>query len=490
MDAKRRIWILVAAAAACRPVTVQPLPPTSETFHAAVEAVLPAVVHIQVEASPGWWDGMPPGWGEPGQTQLPPGLNPGQSVPPPGLPLPEPDLPLPPGLRPPGPELPPAPPRVGAGSGVIISPDGYILTADHVVQQADRVTVTLHDRRQFEARVVARDPSTDVAVVHIEGNGLPVARLGRSEILELGDWVLAVGSPLGLEFTVTAGVVSAMGRAIGILPGPGPGEGRPAPLEHFIQTDAAINPGNSGGPLVNLKGEVVGLNTAIASPTGFFAGYGFAIPIDLARRVADDLIRHGFVRRGYLGVMLANVDQVDAQVYGLASPEGAHVIHVQQGGPAERAGVELGDVVVGIGGIDVATVSDLQAALAALEPGTTFPLRIVRYGRAMELPVQLGLVRTGIKPEPPPQVDGGVRLGFAVAPGTGGGLLVSTVQPYSRAARAGVRPGQVIVEVNRHQVSTVDELTTALGDQNHGAVSLIVQDPDIGRRIINFELRP
>src|SRR5690606_28450945 len=155
------------------------------------------------------------------------------------------------------------------------SEDGYILTSDHVVQQADRVTVLLHDRRQFEARVVARDPSTDIAVVKIDASDLPVARLGDSDVLELGDWVLALGSPLGLQFSVTAGVVSAVGRAIGILDG----NSSSAPLEHFIQTDAAINPGNSGGPLVNLRGEVVGINTAIASPTGFFSGYGFAVPI-------------------------------------------------------------------------------------------------------------------------------------------------------------------------------------------------------------------
>jgi len=431
----------------------------------------------------------PPGARPQGQDleQIPPGTQPPPSFPPPGPgqdPLP--DFPFPgPGLPGPG-EL---PPRVGAGSGVIISEDGYILTADHVVQQADRVTVTLHDRRQFEARVIARDPSTDVAVLHIDGQDLPVARLGDSSRLQLGDWVVAVGSPLGLEFTVTAGVVSAKGRSIGILGSTPFDQRQTMPLEHFIQTDAAINPGNSGGPLVNLAGEVVGLNTAIASPTGFFAGYGFAVPIDLAKRVAYDLIRYGHTRRGYLGVLLENVDQVDASVYGLPAAEGAHVVHVQESSPAASAGLELGDVIVGIAGEKVETVSDLQAALAALEPGATVKLSVLRFGEPIEIPITLGMIRTGITPEPQPAVDGAVRIGFAVSQ-QAGRLLITEVQPYSRAARAGIRPGQVIETVNQQPVHSVAEFMESVRRHDNGAVSLIVLDPSIGRRIVNFELRP
>ncbi|MBA2670359.1 MAG: trypsin-like peptidase domain-containing protein, partial [Gemmatimonadetes bacterium] len=195
-------------------------------------------------------------------------------------------------------------PRQGSGSGFIISPDGYLLTNDHVVANATRVTVTLSDRRQFAAEVIGRDPNTDVAVLKIEASDLPVVRLGSAEGLEVGDWVLALGYPLSLGETVTAGIVSAKGRNLGIMR---QNRNAAAPLEHFIQTDAAINPGNSGGPLVNLRGEVVGINTAIASPTGTYAGYGFAVPIQLARRVADDLIRHGVVHRPRIGVEIRDI---------------------------------------------------------------------------------------------------------------------------------------------------------------------------------------
>ncbi|HEX7119762.1 MAG TPA: trypsin-like peptidase domain-containing protein [Longimicrobiales bacterium] len=418
--------------------------PSSETFHQAVDAVLPAVVYIQIEARPVSLQGL---FG-----QIPEG----------------------------GPER--HPPE-GAGSGIIVSDDGYILTSDHVVQQADRVSVMLHDRRQFEARVVARDPSTDVAVLKIDAEGLPVARLGDSDRLALGDWVLALGSPLGLQFSVTAGVVSATGRAIGILNG----QQRTAPLEHFIQTDAAINPGNSGGPLVNLAGEVVGINTAIASPTGFFAGYGFAVPINLARRVAAQLIEHGHVRRAYLGLLLNNVDAADAKVYGLEAAQGAEVVSIEPVSPAAKSGIRLGDVIVGIADKPVATVSDLQAALATLEPGSTVPVEVIRYGAAVRVPVELGLIRSGVQPEPPP-VEGPTRVGFAVAV-EDGKMVVASVRPYSTAARAGVRPGQVVVAVNRRAVRSIEDLVDAVNESGRDVVSLEVVDPEYGRMIINYELR-
>jgi len=422
--------------------------PTSATFHQAVEAVLPAVVYIRVEARPLVGSGL---------LELPPG---------------------------PGPD---SPDRFGqgAGSGVLVSEDGYILTSDHVVQQADRVTVLLHDRRQFEARVVARDPSTDIAVVKIDASDLPVARLGDSDVLELGDWVLALGSPLGLQFSVTAGVVSAVGRAIGILDG----NSSSAPLEHFIQTDAAINPGNSGGPLVNLRGEVVGINTAIASPTGFFSGYGFAVPINLARRVAMQLIEHGEVRRAYLGLLLNDVGPADVKVYGLEAAQGAEVVSIQPISPAAKAGVELGDVIVGIEGEEVQSVSDLQAALAVLEPGTVAVLDVIRYGERRRIPVELGLMRSGIRPEPPPPIPGPPRVGFALAVERGR-LVVAAVRPYSAASRAGVRPGQVVLEVNRREIATVESFIEAVNESGDDVLSLVVLDPRLGRTIINFELRP
>jgi serine protease Do len=448
----RSLVILAAVLlVACRPEAgeMRARAPTSQTFRAAVDAVLPAVVYIQVEA------------------EATPSLEAG------------PLAPLPPGG---GLE------QVGAGSGVLFRPDGYILTSDHVVREAARLTVTLHDHREFEGRVVARDPSTDVAVVKIDAQGLPTARLGDSDRLDLGDWVLALGSPLNLQFSVTAGVVSAKGRAIGILNRAADSGRTAAPLEHFIQTDAAINPGNSGGPLVNLDGEVVGINTAIASPTGVYAGYGFAVPINLARRAAEELIRYGRVRRGFLGVLLEDVDAADARVYGLPAIEGAEVVHVQEGGPAERAGVQLGDVVVGIAGRKVETTSDLQAVLATLEPGTTTRLRLFRYGRSIEVPVQLGVITSGERPAPPPRrPEGPARIGFAVDE-QGGRLVVVAVQAYSPAYRAGIRPGQEVLAVNRREVRSLQAFATAVASSGD-VVSLIVRDPRIGRLIINYELR-
>ena len=451
-----RFIALAAAlcAAACgREETPAPAP-GGATFRAAVDGVLPSVVYIQVETA------------RPAEGLFPPL--------PPGVPLPE---------------MPPGGTQLGAGSGIILDREGYILTSDHVVEGATQVTVTLHDRREFEARVVARDPSTDVAVLKIEPGDYPVARLGDSDQLQLGDWVLAVGSPLGLQFSVSAGVVSAKGRSIGILGTRRDGATQAAPLEHFIQTDAAMNPGNSGGPLVDLEGRVVGINTAIASPTGLYFGYGFAVPINLARRVADQLIRQGYVSRAYLGVMLDEVESADAQVYGLTSTEGAEIVHVEPNGPADRAGIELGDIVIGIGDREVATVSDLQAALAELTPGAIARLHIIRYGTRMSVDVELGAVRSGERPVPRPHPAGSPGIGFSVAQ-EGGRPVVAAVRPHSPAARAGVRPGQVILEVNRREISTVEEFASAVRRAQNGVLSLIVAEPELGRRIINFEARP
>jgi serine protease Do len=423
--------------------------PSAETFQAVVDAVLPAIVFIQAEA------------------RHPPALPGGRLFP---------------GMQVPSDELMP----VGIGSGVLYSADGYILTNNHVVQQAERVTVTLYDRRVFEARVVARDPSTDVAVVQIPGGDFPFAPLGNSEAVRVGDWVLALGSPLGLQFTVTAGIVSGTGRTLGILRQDRVREEtQAAPLEHFIQTDAAVNPGNSGGPLVSLGGEVIGINTAIASPTGAFAGYGFAIPSNLASRVADQLIRFGEVRRPYLGVGLDEVTAADAEVYGLEVPEGAQIKYVEEGSPAAGAGLEIGDVIRTVAGVQVRTVGDFQVALAQLDPGTVGQLGVVRFGERLEVPVRLGMVRSGIVPEPEPEPEGPTRLGFAVQ-GQAGAVVVTAVRPLSAAARAGVRPGQVILRVNQREVQSPAGMLEALEAAGRDVVSLIVQDPQIGRTIINY----
>ena len=381
---------------------------------------------------------------------------------------------------------------LGSGSGVFFREGGYILTNNHVVQEAERVTVTLYDHRTFEAQVVARDPSTDIAVVRVQGDKLPVARLGDSDSLRLGQWVLALGSPLGLQFSVTAGIVSATGRSIGSLAGSARGDGaapnQAAPLEDYIQTDAAINPGNSGGPLVDLDGRVIGINSAIASPTGTFAGYGFAVPIDLARVVADQLIRFGEVRRPFLGVALDDVDPVDVRVYSLPSPTGAEVIRVEPQSPAARAGIRLGDVIIRIGDTPVATVAELQAALARMEPERPVRLRLYRGGKETEVSLTPGIVRSGTRPRPVAAAEGPARAGLQVAQ-QGGRVVIGGVQPYSTAARAGVRAGQVIVSANGREISTVDQLADVVRNASNRALSLIVDDPQAGRMIINYELQ-
>jgi len=281
-------------------------------------------------------------------------------------------------------------PGFGSGSGFIISEDGYIVTNNHVVQGAENITIQLADRREFEdVRLIGRDPTTDVALLKVEASGLPVAPLGDSEALRVGEWVVAIGSP-GFGFsgggrdllttTVTAGIVSAKGRAIGILGAQL--NGPSLVIEDFIQTDAAINPGNSGGPLVNTRGEVVGINTAIASRTGNYVGYGFAVPMDLVREVIDDLVEHGEVRRAILGIAVAAIDDEDAEVYGLDEVAGVKVLQFSVPGedssPAQHAGIEGGDVILAIDGEPVSTVSGLQRKIRSYDPGETVDVAIVR----------------------------------------------------------------------------------------------------------------
>ena len=278
-------------------------------------------------------------------------------------------------------------PQEASGSGFIVSKDGYILTNNHVVENFDRVNVTLTDHRVFKAKVVGRDPSTDVAVIKIEGKDLPTATLGNDEGTRVGEWVLAIGNPLGLDFTVTAGIVSAKGRGGAELQG----LGRDAySITDFIQTDAAINPGNSGGPLVNSRGEVIGINSAIASQTGYYSGYGFAIPVTLAKQVMDDIIEHGRVRRAVIGVSISPVDAEDAQVAGLKEIAGVKV-----GGysgaqsPARDAGLQEGDIIIAADGKPTDRVSTLQRIIRGHEPGETVTVDVMRFGSKKTFRVKL-----------------------------------------------------------------------------------------------------
>jgi serine protease Do len=285
-------------------------------------------------------------------------------------------------------------PEEASGSGFIVSNDGYILTNNHVVADADRVNVTLFDKRAFNAKVVGRDPTTDVAVIKIDAGNLPTLNLGDDANARVGQWVLAIGNPLQLNFTVTAGIVSAKGRNQSALLNPD-GSNRYA-ITDYIQTDAAINPGNSGGPLLNIHGDVIGINSAIASGTGYYAGYGFAIPITLAKQVMNDLIKYGSIRRAVLGIGIQDVNANDAKAAGLPTIGGAKIeaFEPEDNSPAKRAGAEIGDVIVSAGGHPVDAVSTLQRIIRGFKPGETVDIDVMRFGQKKTLHVKLG------EPEP------------------------------------------------------------------------------------------
>ncbi|CAN5292951.1 DegQ family serine endoprotease [soil metagenome] len=272
-----------------------------------------------------------------------------------------------------------------SGTGFIVSKDGYILTNNHVVADADKVTVTLLDKRTFAAKVVGRDPTTDVAVIKVDGSNLPVAALGNDEVARVGQWVVAIGNPLGLDFTVTAGIISAKGRPLAGLLGRGGYE-----ITDYIQTDAAINPGNSGGPLVNIRGEVIGINSAIASSTGYYAGYGFAIPITLAKQVMDDLIAYGKVRRAVIGVRISDATPEDAKAAGLDRVTGVLISgYSNEDSPAKAAGVEAGDVIIAADGKPTDRMSTLQRVVRGHKPGETVSLDVMRFGSKKSIRVKL-----------------------------------------------------------------------------------------------------
>lgn len=273
-------------------------------------------------------------------------------------------------------------PRAGTGSGVIYTDDGYILTNNHVVEFADDFTVTLHDNREFKARLVGADPSTDMAVLKIDATNLPAAEIGNSDIIKVGEWVLAVGNPFDLTSTVTAGIVSAKSRDINIIR-------RGAPIESFIQTDAAVNPGNSGGALVDINGRLIGINSAIATPTGAFAGYSFAIPVNLVKRIADDLIKYGKYKRAYLGVDIATMDSNLANELNIPFSQGVWIKALDPQGSAARSGVQANDVIVKLNGRNVATVPELQELVGRSKAGDVVMLTVVRGGKEKNVEVKL-----------------------------------------------------------------------------------------------------
>ncbi len=390
----------------------------------------------------------------------------------------------------------------GTGSGVIFDARGYILTNNHVVANAATVRAVLVDGREYDAKVVGTDPNTDVAVIKIEprnGEKLQVAPLGNSDALKVGDWVLALGSPLGLDFTVTAGIVSAKSRNINIIDSPN-GEA----LEGFIQTDAAINPGNSGGPLVDLLGQVVGINSAIQSPTGYFAGAGFAIPIDLAKKVAGDLIQYGVVHRPRLGVLVGAIREADAEVYRLPSVAGAQITSVQESSPAEKAGLKMGDVVVSMDGQPVRTATDFMVTLAEKHPGEEVQLGVIRYGKRVDANVKLGEfeaarekpVAAANRPDPtnllgfkPRALTSDVARTLRVDPREAHGqIIVGEIDPVGPAYRS-VPQGQEIVSINGEEVHSVGDVERIAGKLKPGDTVSIVTKGPIGNQISNYRTR-
>lgn len=363
-----------------------------------------------------------------------------------------------------------------SGSGVIISADGYIVTNNHVIEQAEEIEVVLNDKRTFSATLVGTDPSTDLALLKIEEKGLPFVAWGNSDDVKVGEWVLAVGNPFNLTSTVTAGIVSAKARNINIIAGNGSGNGA---VESFIQTDAAVNPGNSGGALVDVQGRLVGINTAIASQTGSFSGYSFAIPVNLVRKVVTDLTEFGTVQRGYLGVNIRDVDAALAKDKGLKSIKGVYVTGLIDGSAAADGGLEPGDVITRVGDIAVNNVPELQEQINRFRPGDKVPLTFERGGKQKTASVTLknknNSTRLITKDDPAAAVEslGGTfetmagedlkRLGIT------NGLKISKLE-NGKLKSAGIREGFIITSIDKKAVGSPEELKQILENKKGGVL--------------------
>jgi serine protease Do len=363
----------------------------------------------------------------------------------------------------------------GMGSGFIVGADGIIMTNAHVVKDATEVTVKLTDRREYRAKVLGSDPKTDIAILKIDARNLPVVTLGSTKNLEVGEWVLAIGSPFGFDNTVTAGVVSAKGRS---LP-----DDSAVP---FIQTDVAVNPGNSGGPLFNARGEVVGINSQIYSRSGGYQGVSFAIPVDVAVRVKDQIVAHGKVEHARLGVTVQEVNQTLADSFHLQRPEGALVASVEKGSPAEKAGLQAGDVIHSANGQPVVASGDLPAIVGQSAPGDRIQLQVWRGGKDMNVTAQLANSNDKVAEAPAKQDNAaaGGKLGLALRPlqpdekresGIKDGLVVQDVA--GAAARAGVEPGDVILAVNGTPAKSVEQVRSVLAKAEK-SVALLIQRGD------------
>jgi serine protease Do len=370
-------------------------------------------------------------------------------------------------------------PVEGLGSGFIIRPDGLIVTNAHVVAGASKITVELHDRREYPAKVIGMDKISDIAVIKIPAHNLPTVTLGNSKSLRVGQWVLAIGMPFGFDYTATAGIVSALGR---VLPNANKFDYVP-----FIQTDVPINPGNSGGPLINMQGQVVGINSEIYSRSGGYMGLSFSIPINVAMHVADQLIASGHVERGELGILIQPVNQVTANAFGLPRPEGALVTRVNPGSPAQAAGIKSGDVILALDGHKIERMTDLPARVASLLPGTVVHPTVWRNHAEHVLTAKLGAMGTnGLLATNDRSGRLGGRLGLVVRPLTAqeqqqdqvhGGLEVEGVS--GPALDAGIQPGDIVLSANGQSVSTPNQLNAIVNHAKDGDVALLIKNGDV-----------
>ncbi len=366
-----------------------------------------------------------------------------------------------------GPQL-----RVGTGSGVILNKKGYIVTNNHVVANADDLEVTLHDNRVYKATVVGTDPATDLALIQIKANDLPTIPLVNSDDIKVGEWVLAVGNPMGLNSTVTAGIVSAKGRNINILK-------EKFAVESFIQTDAAINPGNSGGALVNLEGGLVGINSAIASPTGSFSGYGFAVPANIVNKVVEDLLAYGSVQRGVLGVMIRSVDGNFAKEKDLSLNNGAYVDSLMENSAAAKAGIQKGDIIINVDNAEVKTSSELQALIAQHSPGDKVDVKVNRNGQEKVFSVTLNNREGGqtLMKKEHKEVLAALGANFedidsatAKKLDISGGVKVKDLYAGKLRKHTNMRPGFIITKVDGQVVKSVDDLVRILKNKKGGVL--------------------
>lgn len=383
-------------------------------------------------------------------------------------------------------------PMTRQGSGFIISHDGYIVTNNHLVQNATKITVKLHNNDEYTAKVVGTDPQTDIAVLKIKANNLPIAKLGDSDKTEVGEWVVALGNPFGLSHSLSSGILSAKGRSsVGL-----------ADYENFLQTDAAINPGNSGGPLLDLEGKVIGINTAIFSRSGGYMGIGFAIPINMAKNIIDQLIKKGNVVRGYMGVKIQPMTSDLAASFGLKENKGILVAQVEPGAPADKAGIKQGDVIVSLNGKPVLNIGDFRNTIATSAPDSSHSIGILRDKNPMHLQVVVGNLNDSISAnkleKEEPQIFSKIGLSvqtitdeiagkLGVKPGQG--VVVSGVQPGSLSELAGLGRGSVILEVNRAKVNDLktfkNTVESAVKDRK---ILLLVQDQQYGTRYVVIKI--